>query len=203
MNSKNLYKRGLKFNQKGNYTKAIRDFNGVIEMNPYDSDAYSDRGVAKFHLNDLVGALDDMNISLKFDPENPYRFASRAYIRERSGDIEGAIVDYRKAIEMDPENAVSHNNLGLLEEKLGYLEMAKKRFKVADELTDNLLIEEEIHSEHFRYKAVDDLLEELNIPKEKEYSNKLILNQMVKVFTSKRDRNNFFEFILHLFKWNK
>lgn len=194
-----LYKRAMKYSKKGDYQKAILEFDKIIVKDPSNAEVLSDRAVAKMHLNDLEGALDDMDQALELEPENPYRYASRAYVRDRSGDTKGAIEDYRKAIELDPENAVSHNNLGLLEEKLGYMEMARKRYQTADKL--GVHIEEEILSIQKRDQMVDQLLKDLEIPVDTDDGpQRSLIAQMLSVFTSKDERRDFLNYIRNFFK---
>lgn len=196
MNVQDRYSKGIKLNKEGKYEQALREFNKIIEVEPRNADAYSDRGVSKFHLKDLKGALDDMNLAVNLEPENPYRYASRAYIRERNGDIEGAITDYRKSIELDPENAISHNNLGLLEERLGYLEIARNRFKKADELAEIQLPLQVDNTNHETDVVIESLLRELNIPLQQETVQQVTLFQLIKgVFTSRKMRRDYFNFL--------
>ena len=193
---KSLYIKALRLSKEGNYTKAISEFDKLILQDPTNSEAISDRGVVKFHLNDLEGALEDMNQALSLEPKNPFRYASRAYIKERSGDTLGAIEDYRQSIELDPENAVSHNNLGLLEEKLGYMERAKKRF----ELADNIIKDEDRSLDPEgaikRDALIQDLLSDLNIVVEEKSVKKTgLMTQMLQIFTSSEARRDFFRFL--------
>ncbi|MEQ8323288.1 MAG: tetratricopeptide repeat protein [Vicingaceae bacterium] len=198
--SQGLYKKGLESAKKKDYEKAVRYFDKAISSNPTDADSFSERGVAKFHLKDLKGSLEDMNRSLELEPENAYRYASRAYIREQHGDTQGAIDDYKKAIELDPENAVSHNNLGLLEEKLGYMRQAQTRFKLADELAeDSEMIEEEIREEYQRSQLIQNLLSELNIPREID-EKETYWTYLRSLFNSKERRRDYFRFLRDIFK---
>lgn len=198
MTSKQLYNRGLKLIRKGDYTAALRDLDRSIALDPRDADAYSDRGVTKFHLKNLDGALADMNESLRLDPENPYRYASRAYIRDSKGDLKGAIEDYRKALEMDPENAINQNNLGLLEEKLGYMKNAQKRFNIADAIADTETDSLTQNAWEARNKKVKQLLDELNIDVRTE--KKLTLfGHMMSIFKSKESFREYLGFIRKIF----
>ena len=202
MNSKSLFNKGLESAKKRKYLRAIAYFNRVIKNDPNNPDVYSERGVSKFHVKDIEGALADMNKSLALDPDNAYRYASRAYMLEQNGDTLGAINDYKKAIELDPDNAVSHNNLGLLEEKLGYIEQAKTRFKLADELADDSeLAKEEILSEYKRNHAVDELLNELNIPLEKN-QKETYWAYIRSLFNSSSRRRDYVRFLRDIFKKN-
>ena len=197
MGNKSLYDKALSSVKKRDYRGAIKYLNQLIELNPKNADAYSERGVSKFHLKDLDGALADMNKSLELDPQNAYRYASRAYILEQRGDTLGAIEDYKKSIELDPENAVSHNNLGLLEDKLGYLEQSKKRLKLADEISRN---EGEFIPESPE-NAVGELLNELNIEVSERQKKKIsIWNYIFAVFVSKRYLKEYLSYVKSIFQ---
>lgn len=134
MEQREFYLSGIEQMKQGNYLTAFHIFSDAIRHFPRNADFFSERGVARFHLNDLQGALDDMNRAQELEPDKPYRYSSRAFIKDALKDVEGAINDYKRAIELDPEDDIAYNNLGLLEEKLGFAQMAETRYKVADDL---------------------------------------------------------------------
>ena len=70
MDLKTRYNRALKLSQKGAYIKAIEEFDKILSFNPGHADSLSDRGVAKYHINDYKGALEDMDKALNLEPEN-------------------------------------------------------------------------------------------------------------------------------------
>lgn len=199
MDLQRQYSKALSLSKKGKYEKAIIEFDKVIFKDPLNAEALCDRGVAKFHLKDLDGALKDLDRALELEPENPYRYASRAYVRDKAGDISCAIDDYRMAVELDPENGVSQNNLGLLEEKQGYIDKAKNRFRIADRLNIDFT-NEEVESLQKRDEIVSSLLTELNIkvddPKTIEPT---LLNQMLSIFKSGKERKDFLVFLKNMF----
>lgn len=160
---------------------AILYCNNALEIYHNDADILSARGEAYFALGKLKEALVDLDEAATLEPKNPFRYSSRAFVKERLGDTADAIEDYKKALEIDPSDATIQNNLGLLEEKLGYEIKAKKRFEIADEI----------------YK-----LDQLNASKEKEDTNieKVAPKEkgyriILKVFTDKNYRNEFFKFL--------
>jgi Flp pilus assembly protein TadD len=119
----------------GKGAEALVDFDILIELEPYNTDFLSDRGVVLHLLGRNEEALTELDRAANLDPNNPYRYSSRAYLKDRIGDLTGAIQDYEKAIALDPEDAVSYNNLGLVEEKMGRQDKAKQHFTKADELS--------------------------------------------------------------------
>lgn len=128
----NTYQKGVSKLKAGQYNEAIEIFNSIIENEPENADAISERGVCHLHLKNKKAALDDMDLAVFLQPEKSYRYSCRAFTRDHFGDVKGGIEDYKKAIELDPQDAIAHNNLGLLQEKLGYMQQSKENFKKAD-----------------------------------------------------------------------
>jgi tetratricopeptide (TPR) repeat protein len=59
-------KRGVLFIKlKTDYKKAVSDFTKAIEMNPYDSESYKNRGETKCYLSDKAGGCADLRTALK------------------------------------------------------------------------------------------------------------------------------------------
>ena len=135
MDAKERFKKGVDHLKRAEYQLALKIFNDLVNEFPLEADFISERGVVKFHLQDMEGSLKDMDEAIRLQPKKSYRYSSRAYIRGHAGLVKKAIEDYKKAIEIDPDDAIAHNNLGLLEEKLGYIDQSKKRFELADELS--------------------------------------------------------------------
>ena len=52
---------GINQCQSGQYAQAIASFNKVIELDPQNTDAYVQRGVARSHLKDYAGVVADNN----------------------------------------------------------------------------------------------------------------------------------------------
>ena len=126
--------RGRILSRLGRTEEALKEFDLITSLEPYNTDFISDRAVVLHLLKRNEEALTELDRAANLDPKNPYRYSSRAFLKDRIGDLEGAIADYEKAIELDPEDAVSHNNKGMVEEKLGYQAKSKKSFEKADDL---------------------------------------------------------------------
>jgi tetratricopeptide (TPR) repeat protein len=66
------YNRGIVYEKKGQYDKAISDFTKAIEINPGHADAYYTRGVVYYYKKDYEKALDDFykaqNLGLNVPP---------------------------------------------------------------------------------------------------------------------------------------
>lgn len=189
--------------KEGEIEKAIALYTEALLETPDHCDIISDRGVAYLHLNNKVKCFEDLNRAIQLQPNYSFRFACRAYAKNNFGDIDGAIEDYTIAVELDPDDAIAHNNLGLLLEQKGYQSEAKERFALADQLSqqeDNLLnVIDEMetglpgtHNERSSSKKE----EEKELVSKWEATKK----ELKKIFTSKKQFNEFMDFIKNGFK---
>lgn len=182
----------------GNFEKALKSFDALIENVDNDPDLFSYRGVALLNLNRKQEALKDFNKAVSLQPDYSYRYASRAFAKDALGDLDGAIEDYKKAIELDPDDAIAHNNLGLLIEKSGNQSAAKKHFESADELADKFFS----YTGDSRPKPGDGIsLQPQKLkPDPSRVSRKMYWNQLKRIFTS---GSEFKKFITFIFKGSK
>jgi tetratricopeptide (TPR) repeat protein len=94
------------------YEQAIVNFTKVIELNPNDSLAYFDRGMAKEFNNDFLGAIEDYSLQLKVDPNMVDCYFLRGILEHRLGNNKKAEADFLKTIELEEDNADAHYFLG-------------------------------------------------------------------------------------------
>ena len=195
-NADALYTRAICYRKTDQFEKSIADFTAISTRLPNEPTLLCDRGISHFHNKDIASAMKDMNKAVELDPENPYRYSSRAYIRSKS-DIDGAIADYEKAIELDPKDEIALNNLGLLQENAGRMKAAQKNYKKANEIIgyDPDKRKEDIeNTEKFHKKN------HTNIESKDAQSTDSLLKIMLSVFTSKKVRQEYFNYLKSLFK---
>ena len=103
--------RGLLFNQRGEFNKALSDCNKAIELKPNEYRAYLVRAEVWFFKRDFDKSIVDCNFVIKNGPQMAvaYRDKADAYYWKR--DYKEAIRDYSKAIELDQKNSLAYNNL--------------------------------------------------------------------------------------------
>lgn len=213
MDQKEYYLKGIELMKSGDYTKAFHTFTTAISEFPENADFYSERGVVRFHLSDLNGALADMNKAQELEPDKPYRYSSRAFIRDAMKDIKGAIADYKIAIKLDPEDDIAHNNLGLLEEKLGFTKMAESHVKTADRIAKQksnqrsnydgvqIGVEGELLLESFKKELNLEVQETAeNTQNTSEEENKSVLKIALSVFKSGKARKEYVKFVKKMFR---
>lgn len=196
MDAKTRFNQGVDLLKSADYQKALKVFDKLVKEFPEEADFFSERGVVKFHIQNIEGALKDMDEAVRLQPKKSYRYSSRAYIRGHAGMLNKAIEDYKKAIELDPDDAIAHNNLGLLEEKVGYEEQSKRRFEIADSLVKDGNVDGRKDQE-----ILGTALEGRNIQKEiDEAKNEDSIWSVMKSLNSKEGRSSFVKFLRSGFK---
>ncbi len=86
-----------------NYQEAIRTLNTLLR---FDEDAYEGyflRGIAKYNLDDLIGAEADFSTAIEKNPVYTQAYTYRAIARSRLGNYDDALKDFREAIELRPD----------------------------------------------------------------------------------------------------
>lgn len=86
-----------------NYQEAIRTLNTLLR---FDEDAYEGyflRGIAKYNLDDLMGAEADFSTAIEKNPVYTQAYTYRAIARSRLGNYDDALKDFREAIELRPD----------------------------------------------------------------------------------------------------
>ncbi len=77
------------------------------------------RGIAKFEIGDIKGAISDYDTSIKIDPRGWSTYHNRGNAKYKIGDNAGAINDYSQAINLNPNFAVTYAARGLVKQKMG------------------------------------------------------------------------------------
>lgn len=198
-NADALYTRAICFRKIEKYDESVSDLSAILTRLPNEPTLLCDRGISHFKNKNIEAALEDMNKAVELDLNNPFRYSSRAYIRSRS-DINGAMEDYEKAIALDPKDEISLNNLGLLQENAGKMKAAQNNFKKSNAVIG--------YDPEKRHESVSEKTVKTEISKEIEVTEKLkhshqegsLWKIMLRVFTSKKTRQEYFNFLKSLFK---
>jgi len=104
-----FYSRGDAYFNKGDYDRAIQDFDQAIRLKPDNSKIFSIRGLAYERKGDHDRAIQDYDqaIRLKPDDSNTLSIRGEAYLNK--GDIDRAIQDYNQVIQLNPDDAEGFN----------------------------------------------------------------------------------------------
>ena len=101
-NTNQLMQTGRIALQYEDYVLSIQYFNRVISLRPYLYEPWQLRAVAKFYLDDFVGAESDASKAIELNPYISQLFDLRGIARIRQKNFQGAIDDYKRAIKLDP-----------------------------------------------------------------------------------------------------
>ena len=110
--AKEYYDSGCDKVLKKNFAEAIADFSEAIKRDSDFIQAYENRGVAKFYLNDNPGAIADYTKALEINPNDYNTHGRRGWARFYVHDYRGAIADYTSAIKNGRDNTLYYNIRG-------------------------------------------------------------------------------------------
>ena len=114
------------------FTEAIRTLNVLLR---FDKDAYEGyflRGIAKYNLDDLIGAESDFTTAIYKNPVFTTAYTYRAITRSRLGNYDDALKDFREAIELRPDLPNPYFSRGVTR-------LLNQQFKEAIEDFDNYI----------------------------------------------------------------
>jgi tetratricopeptide (TPR) repeat protein len=84
----------------------------LIERNPQDAVAYTDRGEAYNDKGDYDRAIIDLDEAIRLESKFARAWNDRGFTYTSKGNNNGAISDYDQAIRLDPNYALAHVNRG-------------------------------------------------------------------------------------------
>ncbi|MEG1606802.1 MAG: tetratricopeptide repeat protein [Mucinivorans sp.] len=113
LNKPYFYYRGRDFIVEGKYIQAIESLNILLRTESKDYEGYFLRGVAKYNLDDLSGALSDFSKAIDEQPVYTQAYQYRAITRSRMGLYTEALEDFAQAIEMRPNNSSTYYSRGI------------------------------------------------------------------------------------------
>lgn len=123
--------RGLAYYEQQRYDKAIRDFNGALDLAPDYSTAYYNRANAYDAKADYYKALADYDRAIELDPKAAKAYNNRGLTYGRIEQYTRAIDDFSEAVSLDPNYAMAFNNRGMIYGRLGEHEQAITDFTKA------------------------------------------------------------------------
>ncbi len=88
---------------KNNYPEAIEVLNVLLRHDPNDFDAHFLRGIAKYNMDDLLGADADFSRAVELNPVFTGAYYYRAITRSRLGNYDDALKDFAEAVELRPD----------------------------------------------------------------------------------------------------
>jgi lipoprotein NlpI len=99
------FNRGVEWAAKGEFDRAIADYDAAIKLQPRSADTYFNRGNAWANKGDPDRAIADYDAAIKLDPKDAAAYGGRAVEWAVKGDYARAIADYDTAIKLDPKSS--------------------------------------------------------------------------------------------------
>lgn len=90
-------KRGVAYRLKGQFDKAIADYNAALRINPHYAEAYNNRGDAQDALGQYDKAIADADMALKIKPDLAAAYDTRGQAKIHRGDVAGGQEDLAMA----------------------------------------------------------------------------------------------------------
>lgn len=115
-------------------TRALKDYDRAISLNPNDPVPYNNRGVALANLDQTQAAITAFNEAIRLDAKYADAYYNRGAVYDGLGQKQKAMEDYKRAIELDKEYAEAYYNRGLLRSALADQKGAIKDIQTAKDL---------------------------------------------------------------------
>src|ERR1700690_2170341 len=111
--------RGVAYYERGEYDRAIQDFEQAIELNPKYALAFNNRCAAYHDKGEYDRAIQDCNQALKFNPKYADALFNRGNTYQVKGQYDRAIQNYDQAIKLNPNHAGAYYNRSLPKNQKG------------------------------------------------------------------------------------
>lgn len=102
-NKEYFYWLGRQMMMQNDYHEAIRTLNTLLRFDDSAYEGYFLRGIAKYNLDDLLGADEDFTIAISKNPVFTTAYTYRAITRSRMGNYDDALKDFKEAIDLRPD----------------------------------------------------------------------------------------------------
>jgi tetratricopeptide (TPR) repeat protein len=108
--AEDLVARGTALARQGDFTGAIRCFDGALRLQPADSGTWIRRGNACRDLGDSIGAIASYDEAIRLRPGISAPWTLKGNVLKDQGSFRDAIECYDTALEVHPENLVAGTN---------------------------------------------------------------------------------------------
>jgi len=125
------HNRGNAYKDKGEFDRALSDYNKALAIDPDLAISYVNRGIIHQNKGNFNQAISDFNKALALDPDLALAYNSRGVIYKSRGNLNLAFSDYNEAIAKDPNLASAYTNRGNLYQIKGNLDLALSDYNKA------------------------------------------------------------------------
>ncbi|MDE0184911.1 MAG: tetratricopeptide repeat protein [Candidatus Poribacteria bacterium] len=125
------FQQGNVFMMFGGIDKAIDAYSNAIKLNPRDTDAFNNRGVAYQKLGKFDSAIDDYNTAIPLNPYDAVIYSNRGAAYVDKGEPDRGLEDINRAIELNPNYAETFYNRGIAYVNKGEYDRAIADYNIA------------------------------------------------------------------------
>ena len=104
--------RGDAYDKKGEYDRAIPDYDHALALDPKNSRIYFSRGFAYEKKREISKAIADYTRATEVNPEYAAAYTFRGNAYEKMGEHDKAFADFTRAIALDPKDAYTFVSRG-------------------------------------------------------------------------------------------
>jgi tetratricopeptide (TPR) repeat protein len=108
-----LFDRAWELAEKRRFAAAVGAWNEALKLNPADSRAHYNQGIALAMTGRFNEAIAQYQMALESNPDFAEVHNNLGVALARTGKVDDAIAHYRKAVDLNPEGAEFHTNLGV------------------------------------------------------------------------------------------
>jgi tetratricopeptide (TPR) repeat protein len=126
--------RAIAYLYMGEYDRLIADYDQIIELEPENFQAYILRGIAHGGKGQYDQAIDNYNEALRLQPNDPGAYANRGVAYLGKGSYDKALLDFNEVIESGSADAYAYVNRGIAYGMSGEYRLAIADFNKAIKL---------------------------------------------------------------------
>ena len=131
--------RGVAYRLKGDYDRALQDYEQAIRLNPNAANPYNNRGIIYRIKGDYDRAIADYDEAIWLKSgDYPAAFYNRALAYTDKGDYDHALTDFDVVMRFDAKNALALYARGLTLLKRGDAEAGKADIAAAKTISPNI-----------------------------------------------------------------
>jgi len=104
------FNRGVAYGYKGDFDRAVRDFDQAIKLDPNEAIPLNNRGSAYYQIGQVDRAIQDFDLAIKLNPNYPDALNNRGLAYISQGQYDRAIQDFDQVLKLDPKDADAIRN---------------------------------------------------------------------------------------------
>jgi len=130
--------RGVAHKFKGEYDRALEDYDQAILLNPSFASAYNNRGVIYRLKGEYDRAITDYDQAIWLDSNIPATFYNRAIAYSEKEDYDRAVGDFDVVLRFNPKNALALYGRGVARLKKGDAQSGSADIAAAKAINSNV-----------------------------------------------------------------